>query len=76
MDQISDTSSQASGEAWLENIELSDAMQTLGERERSIIQMRFFQNKTQMEIADKIGISQAQVSRLEKGALEHLKRHM
>ncbi|MBQ7320407.1 MAG: RNA polymerase sporulation sigma factor SigG [Clostridia bacterium] len=76
MDQISDTSSQASGEAWLENIALSDAMQTLGERERRIIQMRFFQNKTQMEIADKIGISQAQVSRLEKGALEHLKRHM
>jgi RNA polymerase sporulation-specific sigma factor len=76
MDQISDTGSQASGEAWLENIALNDAMRTLGERERNIICMRFFQNKTQMEIADKIGISQAQVSRLEKGALEHLKRHM
>ena len=76
MDQISDTSSEASGEAWLENIALNDAMKTLSEREQHIIRMRFFRNKTQMEIADEIGISQAQVSRLEKGALEHLKKHM
>ena len=76
MDQISDTSAQASGEAWLENIALNDAMKTLSERERSIICMRFFQNKTQMEIADQIGISQAQVSRLEKGALARMKNQI
>ena len=76
MDQISDTSAENSGEAWLENIALRDAMDTLSERERHIIEMRFFKNKTQMEIADEIGISQAQVSRLEKGALERLKKRM
>ena len=76
MDQISDTSAENSGDAWLENIALSDAMKSLSERERFIIEMRFFKNKTQMEIADEIGISQAQVSRLEKGALEHLKKRM
>jgi RNA polymerase sporulation-specific sigma factor len=76
MDQISDTSAENSGDAWLENIALSDAMKSLSERERFIIEMRFFKNKTQMEIAVEIGISQAQVSRLEKGALEHLKKRM
>ena len=76
MDQISDTSTENSGDAWLENIALSDAMKSLSDRERFIIEMRFFKNKTQMEIADEIGISQAQVSRLEKGALEHLKKRM
>ena len=71
MDQLSDTS--AGDEHWLENIALWDAMKKLSERERKIIEMRFFGNKTQMEIAESIGISQAQVSRLEKGALERMR---
>lgn len=74
MDQIADTA--ASDEAWLEKIALTEAMKTLGERERAIINMRFYKNKTQMEIADEIGISQAQVSRLEKGALERMRRQL
>ena len=76
MDQLRDSSSDSSDEAWLENILLRDAMQTLNDRERNILVKRFYHNKTQMEIADEIGISQAQVSRLEKGALEHLRSHM
>ena len=76
MDQLKDSSSDSSDESWLENILLKDAMKTLGERERNIIIKRFYQNKTQMEIAEEIGISQAQVSRLEKGALESLKKKM
>ena len=71
MDQISDTSS--GDELWMENIALQDAMKKLGDRERRIIEMRFYKNKTQMEIAEEIGISQAQVSRLEKGALERMR---
>lgn len=74
MDQLSDSNS--SEELWLENIVIREAMQKLTERERSIINMRYFKNKTQMEIADEIGISQAQVSRLEKGALEHMKKQV
>ena len=74
MDQLSDSNS--SEELWLENIVIRDAMQKLSERERSIISMRYYKNKTQMEIADEIGISQAQVSRLEKGALEHMKKQI
>lgn len=76
MDQLKDSSSDSSDEVWLENILLRDAMKTLSERERNIIMKRFYQNKTQMEIAEEIGISQAQVSRLEKGALEHLRKKM
>ncbi len=76
IDQLRDSSADSSDEAWLENILLRDALETLGERERNIIIQRFYHNKTQMEIADEIGISQAQVSRLEKGALEHLKKRM
>ena len=76
IDQLRDSSADSSDEAWLENIMLRDALATLGERERNIIIQRFYHNKTQMEIADEIGISQAQVSRLEKGALEHLKKRM
>lgn len=72
MDQLSDSNS--SEELWLENIALRDAMKTLTERERTIIQLRYYKNKTKMEIADEIGISQAQVSRLEKGALEHMRK--
>ena len=76
MDQLKDSSSDSSDESWLENILLKDAMKSLSERERNIIVKRFYQNKTQMEIAEEIGISQAQVSRLEKGALERLKKKM
>ncbi len=74
MDQLSDSNS--SDEIWLENIVLREAMKKLNERERKIINMRYYQNKTQMEIAEEIGISQAQVSRLEKGALEHMRKQI
>ena len=74
MDQISDNSS--SDEIWLENIALGQAMKHLDERERTIITLRYYKNKTQMEIAEEIGISQAQVSRLEKGALEHMRKQI
>ena len=70
-DQISDSSS--SDEIWLENIVLREAIKRLSERERKIIYMRYYMNKTQMEIAAEIGISQAQVSRLEKAALKQMK---
>lgn len=74
MDQISDADS--SDEKWLESIALREAMKVLSERERKIIQMRFYRNKTQVEIAEEIGISQAQVSRLEKGALERIRKQI
>jgi len=74
MDQISDSDS--SDEKWLESIALREAMKVLSERERKIIQMRFYRNKTQVEIAEEIGISQAQVSRLEKGALERMRKQI
>ena len=74
MDQLADSS--GGDEVWLENIILREAMKQLGERERKIINLRFYKNKTQMEIADEIGISQAQVSRLEKGALEKMRKHL
>ena len=74
IDQLSDRTS--GDEAWLENIALKEAVRTLSERERNIIAMRFYKNKTQMEIAEEIGISQAQVSRLEKGALEKIRKQM
>ena len=63
-------------ERWIENIALESAMSKLSPRETSIINMRFFRGKTQMEIAEEIGISQAQVSRIEKSALERIKRGM
>lgn len=74
MDQISDERN--TDEAWLEDIALREALSKLGERERKIINLRFFRGKTQMEIASEIGISQAQVSRLEKGALERIRRQI
>ena len=74
MDQLSDST--GGDEVWLENIVLREAMKQLNERERRIIQLRFYGNKTQMEIAEEIGISQAQVSRLEKGALEKMRKQM
>ena len=74
IDQLSDTSS--GDELWLEHIALNDAFETLNEREKTIIGLRYGANRTQTEIAAVIGISQAQVSRLEKGALEKLRRQM
>ena len=74
MDQISDKKNKE--EKWVENIVLNEALKGLSERERKIIDMRFFNGKTQMEIADEIGISQAQVSRLEKNALKAMKKYM
>ncbi len=74
IDQLCDRES--GDDNWIEDISLREAMKRLGERERSIIEMRFFRGRTQMEIATEIGISQAQVSRLEKGALERMRRAM
>ena len=74
MDQLSDTNS--SDEMWMESIALREAMKSLDERERKIINLRYYKNKTQMEIAEEIGISQAQVSRLEKGAIEQMRRQI
>ena len=74
MDQISDPGN--SDEDWLEDIALREAMKHLSPRERNIIDLRFFKGRTQMEIAGEIGISQAQVSRIEKAALERMKKEM
>lgn len=74
IDQLADVS--GADDSWLENIALRDALAGLGERERMIISMRYFENKTQTEIAEQLGISQAQVSRLEKAALARMKKKM
>ncbi|MBD5136507.1 MAG: RNA polymerase sporulation sigma factor SigG [Lachnospiraceae bacterium] len=74
MDQISDKKNKE--ENWIRNLALSDAMDRLPERERNIIELRFYKGKTQMEVADEIGISQAQVSRLEKNALRSMKHYL
>ena len=74
MDQISDKKNKE--EHWIESLSLQDAMDRLGEREKSIIQMRYFQGKTQMEVSSEIGISQAQVSRLEKNALKTMRDYL
>lgn len=74
MDQIRDPTD--TEESRIEELALQEAMKKLSKRERSILQMRFYKGKTQMEIADEIGISQAQVSRLEKGALERIKKDL
>lgn len=73
IDQIKDSGS--SDEIWVENIALRDSIRKLSDRERAIIIMRFYKNKTQMEIADEIGISQAQVSRLEKNAIDRMRKN-
>ncbi len=70
LDQISDKNSV---ENWLDEIYLRESIKSLNEREKKILYMRFFQGKTQVEVANEIGISQAQVSRLEKGALSQIK---
>ncbi len=74
LDQIRDASS--SDEIWLDNIAINSAMQTLGEREKRIVLMRFYRGNTQTEVSEEIGISQAQVSRLEKSALSKMRRQM
>ena len=61
---------------WLENLAVSEALRRLTEREQSILRMRFFEGRTQMEVAGEIGISQAQVSRLEKNALQHMRKYV
>ncbi len=65
-----------SGDKWLQNVDLKDAVSSLDAREKQILDLRYFVGKTQMEVSDEIGISQAQVSRLEKNALEQIKRYM
>lgn len=74
MDQISDKKNKE--ETWIENLSLSEAMKKLNAREHEIISLRFFEGKTQMEVADSIGISQAQVSRLEKSALRTMRTYL
>jgi len=74
MDQVKDEKN--SDEKWLEGISISEAMSKLSERERRIVDLRFFQGRTQMEVAEEIGISQAQVSRLEKSALKHMQKYV
>lgn len=74
MDQISDD--KTNDDIWLEEISIKEALKKLGEREKLILSLRFFEGKTQMEVAEEIGISQAQVSRLEKAALKHMKKYM
>ena len=74
MDQVRDRKN--TDERWLDHIALSDAINKLGERERKILALRFFQGKTQMEVSAEVGISQAQVSRLEKNALNQIKKDL
>ena len=72
MDQVKD--SKNTDELWAENITVAEAMKKLNKREKTIISKRFFDGRTQMEVAEEIGISQAQVSRLEKSAIERIKK--
>ena len=72
MDQVKDKKN--NDEFWTENITIAEAMKKLNEKEKNIVQKRFFEGRTQMEVANEIGISQAQVSRLEKNAIDHIKR--
>ena len=74
MDQVKDKKN--TDEAWLDHIALEDAINKLDEREQRILALRFFQGKTQMEVSAEIGISQAQVSRLEKNALRQIRKEM
>ena len=74
MDQISDNKNL--DDSWLENISIKEAMKKLNDREKLILTLRFFDGRTQMEVADEIGISQAQVSRLEKTALRHMRKYV
>ena len=72
MDQVRDKKN--TDDYWTENITIAEAMKKLNAKEKNIVQKRFFEGRTQMEVANEIGISQAQVSRLEKNAIDHIKR--
>ena len=72
LDQVKDRKN--TDDQWAENITISEAMKKLNEKEKMIIGKRFFEGRTQMEVASEIGISQAQVSRLEKSAINHIRR--
>ena len=74
IDQVKDNKN--NDEAWLERIALKEAVSRLSDREQRILSMRFFQGKTQMEVSSEIGISQAQVSRLEKNALRQIRKEL
>ena len=74
MDQVRDAKN--TDDSWLERIALKEAISRLGERERKILAMRFFQGKTQMEVSAEVGISQAQVSRLEKNAINQIRKDL
>lgn len=73
-DQVSDD--RVSEDIWVENLNLDEALKTLNDREKEIVNLRFFVGKTQMEVSEEIGISQAQVSRLEKNAIENIKKYV
>ena len=72
MDQVKDKKN--TDELWAENLTISEALKKLSDKEKMIIDKRFFKGRTQMEVAEEIGISQAQVSRLEKTAIDHMRR--
>ena len=74
MDQVSDEKN--TDENWLEEIAIKEALKKLTDREKHILDLRFFKGRTQMEVASELGISQAQVSRLEKSALKHMRKHI
>jgi len=74
MDQISDEKNKDG--VWIENIAINEALHHLSEREKNIVTLRFFEGKTQMEVSNEVGISQAQVSRLEKSALSHMRKYI
>lgn len=74
MDQVRDTKNTET--VWMEHIALRDAFRALGEREKKILSLRFYDGRTQMEVAQALGISQAQVSRLEKGAISTMRKHV
>ena len=71
MDQLTDEKN--TDEIWTEHVALSEAMEKLGEREKRILFLRYYEGKTQTEISQEVGISQAQVSRLEKNAIENIR---
>ncbi|MGM9550773.1 MAG: RNA polymerase sporulation sigma factor SigG [Clostridia bacterium] len=73
MDQLSD---EKNDESWIEHIVLKEAMDHLNDKEKQILDLRFFRGRTQTEVAEEIGISQAQVSRLEKSAIKHMKKYV
>lgn len=74
MDQVQDERN--THDTWLENIALGEAMKKLNDREKRILSLRFFQGRTQMEVSSEIGISQAQVSRIEKNALKQMRKYL